>query len=198
MCSYLVLYLFPPSPPFLPYILLPPFLPPIPPPPVLTLLQMEQLVVEGEGLASSIALLNVSAQMERKITQRDAQTFIKALVKDKWLSEVVSGTVSGLFHISITAVSTWQSQGVYGAGPRFILELRPFLSEVFGEEVVHCHVCKEPVIRVSDLHSNTLYIRLTTLSAHMPRVSGVAVATVRSNCICTALQSLQEQGQLFP
>ena len=117
--------------------------------------------MEGEGLASSTALLNASAQMERKITRRDAQTFIKALVKDKWLSEVVSGTVSGLFHISITAVSTWQSQGVYGAGPRFILELRPFLSEVFGEEVVHCHVCKEPVIRVSDLHSNTLNIRLT-------------------------------------
>lgn len=119
---------------------------------------MEQLVVEGEGLASSTALLNASAQMERKITRRDAQTFLKALVKDKWLSEVVSFTVSGLFHTSITAVSTWQSQGVYGAGPRFILELRPFLSEVFGEDVVHCHVCKEAVIRVSDL--------ITTLSTY--------------------------------
>lgn len=52
---------------------------------------MEQLVVEGEGLASSTALLNASAQIERKITRRDAQTFLKSLVKDKWLSEVVGG-----------------------------------------------------------------------------------------------------------
>ena len=87
---------------------------------------------------------------------------------------------------------------MYGAGPRFILELRPFLSEVFGEEVVNCHICKEAVIRVSDHHHNTLYVRLTVLSVHMSRVSGVAVDTVRSNCISTALQSLPEQGQLFP
>ena len=70
------------------------------------------------------------------------------------------------------------------------------MSEVFGEEVVNCHICKEAVIRVSD-HHNTLYIQLTILFAHMARVSGVAMGTVRSNCICTALQSLPEQGQLF-
>ena len=157
--------------------------------------------MEGEGLASSTALLNASAQMERKITRRDAQTFLKSLVRDKWLSEVVGGTASHLFQIGITTcvhVSTLQSQGVYGAGPRFILELRPFLSEVFGEEVVNCHICKEAVIRVSDHHHNTLYVRLTVLSVYMFRVSGVAVDTVRSNCICSALQSLPEQGQLFP
>ena len=51
--------------------------------------QMEQLVLEGEGLASSTVLLNASSQMERKITHRDAQAFLKSLVKDKWLSEVV-------------------------------------------------------------------------------------------------------------
>ena len=60
--------------------------------------------MEGEGLASSTALLNASAQMERKITRRDAQTFLKSLVKDKWLSEVVGGTVSRLFHSSVTGV----------------------------------------------------------------------------------------------
>lgn len=65
---------------------------------------MEQLVVEGEGLASSTALLNASAQMERKITRRDAQTFLKSLVRDKWLSEVVGGTASRLFQIGITDV----------------------------------------------------------------------------------------------
>ena len=45
--------------------------------------------MEGEGLASSTVLLNASSQMERKITHRDAQAFLKSLVKEKWLSEVV-------------------------------------------------------------------------------------------------------------
>ena len=38
---------------------------------------------------------------------------------------------------------------MYGPGPRFILELRPFLKDLFGEEVIDCHICKDPVVRVS-------------------------------------------------
>ena len=38
--------------------------------------------------------------------------------------------------------------GVFSPGPRFILELRPFLQEVFGEDVAHCHLCKDPAIQV--------------------------------------------------
>ena len=41
-----------------------------------------------------------------------------------------------------------QRGGIYGPGPRFILELRPFLSEMFKEEIHDCHLCKDPVIRV--------------------------------------------------
>lgn len=43
----------------------------------------------------------------------------------------------------------WQRPGIYGPGPRFILELRPFLSDTFKEEIKDCHLCKDPVIRVS-------------------------------------------------
>lgn len=42
-----------------------------------------------------------------------------------------------------------QSPGWYGPGPQFILELRPFLSDHFKEDIVDCKLCKEPVIRVS-------------------------------------------------
>ena len=42
----------------------------------------------------------------------------------------------------------FQRGGIYGPGPRFILELRPFLSELFKEEIHDCHLCKDPVIRV--------------------------------------------------
>ena len=48
-----------------------------------------------------------------------------------------------------TTASYLQSKGVYCPGPRFILELRPFLKETYGEEVPDCHICKDPVIMVS-------------------------------------------------
>ena len=38
--------------------------------------------------------------------------------------------------------------GVLSPGPRFILELRPFLHELFGEDIAHCQLCKDPAIQV--------------------------------------------------
>lgn len=120
-------------------------------------------MLEGEGLASSTVLLNASSQMERKITHRDAQAFLKSLVKDKWLSEVVRELFAqSVFYrqvVSVMFALFLQSQGVYGAGPRFILELRPFLREIFGEEeIANCHICKEPVIRVSGYHDSIVLV----------------------------------------
>jgi len=128
--------------------------------------QMEQLVLEGEGLASSTVLLNASSQMERKITHRDAQAFLKSLVKDKWLSEVVKELFAqNVFYrkvVSVMFTLCLQSQGVYGAGPRFILELRPFLREIFGEEeIANCHICKKPVIRVSCCHDSIVLMHVS-------------------------------------
>ena len=51
---------------------------------------MECLISKGDGEASSTSLLNNTTDMERKITAKDAEKFLKTLVKDKWLDEVVS------------------------------------------------------------------------------------------------------------
>ena len=51
--------------------------------------QMEQLVMSEEGLAPSTALLHEVSSLERKIKYRDAEEFLKTLVRDKWLEEVV-------------------------------------------------------------------------------------------------------------
>ena len=52
--------------------------------------QMEQLVLSDDGLAPSTALLNSVSSLQRKLTYKDAQSFLKTLVTDKWLTEVVS------------------------------------------------------------------------------------------------------------
>ena len=50
-------------------------------------------LVEEEGLVSSSRLLNLTGEMERKISADDAQTFFKDLYEKKWLQEVC-GVVS--------------------------------------------------------------------------------------------------------
>lgn len=88
---------------------------------------VEFLVLSDDGTVPSTEVLNATTALDRKISYRDAQTFLKQLLTDKWLAEA--------------------GKGVYCPGPRFILELRPFLKESFGEEVPDCHICKDPVIR---------------------------------------------------
>jgi len=148
---------------------------------------MEHLVLEGEGLASSTVLLNASSQMERKITHRDAQAFLKSLVKDKWLSEVVKELFAqNVFYrqvVSVMFALFLQSQGVYGAGPRFILELRPFLREIFGEEeIANCHICKEPVIRGQCCGNQHCQVKL-----HLYCIAKLARA--RGTCRCPGCHS---------
>lgn len=87
----------------------------------------EYLVLEGEGSVDSMTLLHMAATLERKLSQKAAQEFLETLVLDKWLHE---------------------SEGVYSPGPRFLLELRPFLKEMFGEgDITDCASCKDPVVR---------------------------------------------------
>ena len=51
---------------------------------------MEHLLADNDGLATSTSLLNATTELERKLTARAAQDFIKVLVKQKWLEPVVS------------------------------------------------------------------------------------------------------------
>lgn len=56
----------------------------------LDLLQVEHLLAENDGLATSTTLLNATTELERKLTAKAAQDFLRVLKKDKWLEEVVS------------------------------------------------------------------------------------------------------------
>jgi hypothetical protein len=87
---------------------------------------LEMVVMSESGTASSTDLLRTVPSLERKLTHRDAQAFLKNLCRDKWLKE---------------------KSGVLSPGPRFILELRPFLQELFGEDITQCHLCKETAIQ---------------------------------------------------
>ena len=49
------------------------------------------MLVEKEGVVSSTELLNLTCQMERRITASSAQGFLKTLVKEHWLREVREG-----------------------------------------------------------------------------------------------------------
>ena len=51
--------------------------------------QMEMIVMGEDGTASSTALLRTVPTLERKLSHREAQEFLKSLVRDKWLKEEV-------------------------------------------------------------------------------------------------------------
>lgn len=44
----------------------------------------------SDGIASSTALINAAYSLERKLTGSGAQAFLKALIKSKWLREIVN------------------------------------------------------------------------------------------------------------
>lgn len=46
--------------------------------------------------------------------------------------------------------------------------MRPFLSEIFNEEIHDCHLCKDPVIRVKNCMFNYFYGSLSTPSLSLP------------------------------
>ena len=51
--------------------------------------QLEMVVLSEDGCASSTDLLHTVPKLERKMTHREAQTFLKNTVKDKWFKEQV-------------------------------------------------------------------------------------------------------------
>ncbi len=51
--------------------------------------QLELVVESEDGLASSTDLLHVVSSLQRKLSYKDAQAFLRVLAGDKWLDEVV-------------------------------------------------------------------------------------------------------------
>lgn len=56
------------------------------------ILQLEMIVTSENGMASSTDVLRIVPNLERKLTHREAQTFLKNLCKDMWLKEKVRNT----------------------------------------------------------------------------------------------------------
>ena len=120
-------------------------------------------MLSDSGTASSTRILQEVPSLERKVTHRDAQIFLANLCRDKWLKQEVGCWRSFLAFINppifsyplpiysffLSPPPSHFQSGVLSPGPRFVLELRPFLQELFGDDVSHCHLCKDPAIQVS-------------------------------------------------
>lgn len=85
---------------------------------------LELIVGEDTGVSSNVLLRAVDS-MERKLSKRAAQEFLRDLVKEEWLHEI---------------------RGIYSIGPRTVLELLPFLQEITGIVVDECHLCSNRVV----------------------------------------------------
>eukprot|EP01087_Luapelamoeba_hula_P015972 TRINITY_DN4856_c0_g1_i1.p1 TRINITY_DN4856_c0_g1~~TRINITY_DN4856_c0_g1_i1.p1 ORF type:complete len:283 (+),score=64.07 TRINITY_DN4856_c0_g1_i1:109-957(+) len=77
---------------------------------------------KGRGDVSTTDALNLSGQIPKKT----AEGVIAALVEDNWLSETTKGRVT--------------------FGVRTMLELRPYLKDIYDEVLVECVICHDLVI----------------------------------------------------
>ncbi|XP_071807602.1 non-structural maintenance of chromosomes element 1 homolog [Asterias amurensis] len=85
------------------------------------------LIVESDtGMASSTDVLNLTSHIKEKISKQEAQSILRRLIKEKWLTE---------------------SQGEISLAPRAIMELEDYLTDVYEEDIRHCHLCKEIVLK---------------------------------------------------
>ena len=57
---------------------------------IVYMLQLE-VIVSHDGDGPSQLLINMVDQLQRKLTRKAAQEFLKKLVKDRWLVEVSAG-----------------------------------------------------------------------------------------------------------
>ena len=64
--------------------------------------QVEHLLADNDGLATSTSLLNATTELERKLTARAAQEFLKVLIEQKWLEQVVS------LHVTLSCINSCQ------------------------------------------------------------------------------------------
>ena len=73
---------------------------------------MEHLLADNDGLVTSSALLNATTEMERKLSATAAQQFIKLLLKEKWLEQMVYATfIIFLYYLIAEYSSGWGGGG---------------------------------------------------------------------------------------
>ena len=52
----------------------------------------------------------------------------------------------------------YQSQGEISLAPRAIMELEHYLTDVYEEDIRHCHLCKEIVLKVCKYFKTQIFI----------------------------------------
>jgi hypothetical protein len=85
---------------------------------------------ENDGLVSSLTLVNLPSKMDKKMTVSQAEQFLQRLETSLWITKDLNGQ--------------------YAAGPRLLLDLKPFLQN--DERVQKCAACEDVVIR-GETHS---------------------------------------------
>ncbi|XP_001639497.2 non-structural maintenance of chromosomes element 1 homolog [Nematostella vectensis] len=87
---------------------------------------IELVVAADDGWVSSMDLLELGSELEKKMSNSYTETLMNKLTKDKWLEE---------------------SSGIYSLGGRALLELKPYLKRSLEEYIVDCMMCKQIVIK---------------------------------------------------
>lgn len=81
---------------------------------------MDLIVTSPDGTVSSMDVINIGPDMDKKINITRAEELVGRLIKDHWMSE---------------------SSGSYSLGPRAMLELHPYLKRVYEDDIVDCMMC---------------------------------------------------------
>lgn len=88
---------------------------------------VEKIVTDSDnGALSSTSILNLTNQLERRITKNNAQDLLERFIEDQWLLQK-SGAVS----LSI----------------RSILELGHYIQAMYAEDITVCALCKKLVLK---------------------------------------------------
>ncbi|XP_005100484.1 non-structural maintenance of chromosomes element 1 homolog isoform X1 [Aplysia californica] len=82
---------------------------------------VEQIVNTEDGKVGSLAAVNLTERLEKKMGKEDAEIFFEKLERDKWIKKDKNGKIS----LSV----------------RSLLELEQYLKEVYADYVKSCGIC---------------------------------------------------------
>ncbi|XP_072014514.1 non-structural maintenance of chromosomes element 1 homolog [Amphiura filiformis] len=101
--------------------------------------KMMGLIIESEGAASSTDILNLTNNLQKRMSKAEAETVLKSLVRNKWLTEV---------------------QGEVSLSNRSIIEMEHYMQSVYQDEVKSCNICKKIVLRGCSCYQRDCGIRI--------------------------------------
>ncbi|XP_022235247.1 non-structural maintenance of chromosomes element 1 homolog isoform X1 [Limulus polyphemus] len=87
---------------------------------------LEKVVLADNGVISSMVVLNLTHELEKRMSKKEAEHLLARLVEDKWLI---------------------QEEGEISLSPRTLIEMDKYLKEMFGENLQTCLMCKQIVLK---------------------------------------------------